>query len=377
MKRILIDLSHIRQKIHAGIYNAAIDIVKGLLKYSDYELVLLIWEDQEDYIDNWVGTQLEKILLPLNQKDYLDKTFKIKYCPDSIIQLIEKKGIDLIFTTCYTFNSYIFPKKYNQLGIIYDMQPYHMAKSEGHWKYALYWLAYSIVYYRLLRNILVISDYIGKEVKKYSGRNSQTIYLSYTERNISEETIESLEGVRYILDVNSFVKHKNTERLIRAFSLISDKFSQMVLYLKGYSLSEERNKAIQETISSLNLKDRVIIDANNRSSAEMAYLYNHADLFVSPSLMEGFGLTPIEAAMHGCQITVSDIPTLVEVTDGKVPTFDPLSEKSIADTIEKLLRSPMPQDRKEYLACYYSGRYSHELQSKKYIDVINGLLNID
>lgn len=374
MKRILIDLSHIRQTIHAGIYNAAIDIVKGLVKYSDYEIVLLIWEDQEDYIDNWVGVHLEKILLPLNQKDYLDKYCKIKCCPHSIIQLIEKKEIDLVFTTCYTFNSYIFPKKYHQLGIIYDMQPYHMAKNDGHWKYALYWLVYSVIYYRLLKNILVISDYIGKEVKKYSGRNTQTVYLSYTESNISEEPIASLKDVRYILDINSFVKHKNTERLIRAFSLICDKYPQMVLYLKGYSLNEERSKELEDIIISLNLNDRIIIDATNRSSAEMAYLYNHADLFVSPSLMEGFGLTPIEAAMHGCQIAVSDIPTLVEVTDGKVPTFNPFSEKSIADTIDKMLRLPTPQDERRRLACYYSERYSLEVQSNKYIEIINQLI---
>ena len=128
-------------------------------------------------------------------------------------------------------------------------------------------------------------------------------------------------------------------------------------------------------MESLGIVERVIIDTSNRSNSEMSYLFENADLFVSPSLLEGFGLTPLEAACHGCPIVVSNIETLVEVTDGKVPTFNPRSEKSIAETILNVLKNP-PSDEEIYkLTNHYKQKYSLERQSNEYVSYFRELIN--
>ncbi len=50
-----------------------------------------------------------------------------------------------------------------------------------------------------------------------------------------------------------------------------------------------------------------------RSAEEVGELLQAADIFVFPSLWEGFGLAPIEAASVGLPLIVSDIPTFHEV----------------------------------------------------------------
>ena len=369
-KNILIDLSHIRHTAHVGIYNAAINIVSGLIEYSDFHIVLLIWEDQERHIKDWLGRDVDTIKLPLSQKKYLDSYFKIHFCPKFLKKSLEQKHIDLVLTTCYTINSYVFPAQYNQIGVVHDMQPYYIAKMEKRWKYAVYWLVCSVIYYRLLKHIVAISDNTAKSIKKFSRKVSEIIYNSCPRIHHEEKRITGMDQVRYILDVNSYFKYKNTERLLMAFYRIKNEIPH-TLYLKGYDRDVIRLKELCELSMKLHIEDRVIFDISDLSPSEMAFLYHHADLFVSPSLLEGFGLTPVEAVIHGCPVIVSNIPTLCEVTEGELPTFNPLSEEDIARAILESLRNPMPQSKRTLLAEQFEEKYSIKNQSKRYIDLIS------
>ena len=70
-------------------------------------------------------------------------------------------------------------------------------------------------------------------------------------------------------------------------------------------------------------------------------------------------------------VIVSNIPTLCEVTEGELPTFDPLSEEDIARAILESLRNPMPQSKRTLLAEQFEEKYSIKNQSKRYIDLIS------
>ena len=374
-RRVLIDLSHIKGFFHAGIYNAAIDMVKGFIQFSHYDIVLLIWENQVEYIDKWVGVSCDKILLPLSQQKFLTKKFKIGFCPAFLEEQLDKHCINIVFTTCFTIESYIFPKRFHQVGVVYDMQPFMIGLRGGRILYAFYYLFFSLLYYHLIDNIITISNHTKNEVRKYSGRNSQVVYLSLNSIRMDseEKPIDGLEKIKYILDVNSFERYKNAEILIESYAKIKDKIPH-VLYLKGYRCNEERYNELLEYIKSLGLEGRVILDISNRTEAEMLYLFRHASLFVSPSLREGFGFTPIEAAICKIPIIVSDIETHAEVTEGKVPRFNPHSVEEISQTMLTVLSNPPSYEDLTSISQRYIEKYSLENQIKSYDLLLDSLL---
>ena len=143
------------------------------------------------------------------------------------------------------------------------------------------------------------------------------------------------------------------------------------LYLKGYD-----NKGgvvvneLKALVSRLELEDRVIIDTSFRSEGEMRYLYTHADLFVTPSLEEGFGYTPIEAAVLKTPVLISNIAVLKEVTQGKIASFNPHSQEELAEKISRIISNPPSDEERTALSEFYLKEYSLEKQIERFTEVI-------
>ena len=69
------------------------------------------------------------------------------------------------------------------------------------------------------------------------------------------------------------------------------------------------------------------------SDAQLHALYSLADVFVYPSLFEGFGLTVLEAMASGCPVVTSNISSLPEVAGDAAVLVDPYDVSSIAKAI--------------------------------------------
>ncbi|MFQ6001145.1 MAG: glycosyltransferase family 4 protein, partial [Anaerolineae bacterium] len=69
-------------------------------------------------------------------------------------------------------------------------------------------------------------------------------------------------------------------------------------------------------------------------------LYNLADLFVFPSLYEGFGLPPLEAMACGTPVVASDLSSLPEVVGDGALLVPPQEVEALAAAMEKALSDP-------------------------------------
>ena len=65
------------------------------------------------------------------------------------------------------------------------------------------------------------------------------------------------------------------------------------------------------------IPDRIIFTGYVDNNLLKQY-YKQADLFIFPSLYEGFGLPPLEALAVGTNVICSDIPVLREILKNKV-----------------------------------------------------------
>ncbi|MEX2572016.1 MAG: glycosyltransferase family 4 protein [Gemmatimonadota bacterium] len=76
------------------------------------------------------------------------------------------------------------------------------------------------------------------------------------------------------------------------------------------------------------------------SRTEVARWMDRASIYVGPSLYEPFGLAPLEAALHGCALVLSDIGSFRELWDGCAEFFSPGDARGLASAIEGLAGDP-------------------------------------
>jgi glycosyltransferase involved in cell wall biosynthesis len=73
---------------------------------------------------------------------------------------------------------------------------------------------------------------------------------------------------------------------------------------------------------------------------DLVLLYNRALALVHPSLMEGFGLPPVEALACGTPVASSTAGSLPEVLGTAALYFDPLDVEAIRRVLESLVQDP-------------------------------------
>ncbi len=81
------------------------------------------------------------------------------------------------------------------------------------------------------------------------------------------------------------------------------------------------------------------------SPAELAWLYERAEMLVFPSLYEGFGSPLAEALARGLPVLASDIPVVREVGEGAVTCVPPQDPAAWAAAVRRLAADPAERAR--------------------------------
>lgn len=133
----------------------------------------------------------------------------------------------------------------------------------------------------------------------------------------------------YALYIGNAYPHKNLDFLIKAW----DGIKLPLILAGGRSVFYEH---LEKKLHNPNI--HLIGHVENLED-----LYKNATVFVFPTLMEGFGLPPLEAMKAGVPVVASDIPVLREVLGNAAVFFDPTNTEdlkkkiSFAQTYRKVL----------------------------------------
>ncbi len=198
--------------------------------------------------------------------------------------------------------------------------------------------------------ILTISNQVEQDIIREFAISPEKISVTYL--GISREfkpldKAESAEFIakkyqvssKYILFLSNIEPKKNITNLLKAFRILKNEYNcGCQLLLAGTKRWNAFN--IFRNYKSLKLSSEEAKFLGYVDFQDLPKLYSGADMFILPSLYEGFGLPALEAMAYGTPVVVSDIPVFREILGEAALFADPHSPKDIAGTMRRVLADP-------------------------------------
>lgn len=144
--------------------------------------------------------------------------------------------------------------------------------------------------------------------------------------------VSTIPFKKYFLYVGNAYPHKNLDLLLKAYTQYREKYPERKTGLVFIGKDDFFYKKLRDQIKEENYNQVLIL--NDLTDAELSSAYSQAVCLLSPSLMEGFGLTALEGLALSCIPVVSDIPAFHEVCGDGAIYFNPTSPKSLVEKLE-------------------------------------------
>ena len=200
--------------------------------------------------------------------------------------------------------------------------------------------------------VVTVTSYAKEQISKYSGIDATNIVpihigpkssIAEPQQNTATNNYERLLNKKYILHVGTIEKRKNLSTLIAAFELLlQNNPLEIYLVIVGQKSNKPtlQDDAIFEMVATSTLLKERVVFTGYLSDSETATLYEHAALYVFPSVNEGFGIPILEAFAHQVPVLIADNSCLPEVSGNAAICFDPYNANALSKLIAQTLNDP-------------------------------------
>lgn len=175
----------------------------------------------------------------------------------------------------------------------------------------------------------------------------------------------------FFLYVGGFNPRKNIPSLLTAFANIKSKlkrpFNVVILGKAGPSYDD-----LIKLCENLRITEDCIFTGYIPVS-DMPYFYNAAEIFVYPSLYEGFGLPLVEAMACGTPVVTSDVTSIPEVVGDAAIKVSPKDYESIGESLLSLLEDEDLYNQMSKKALERAALYSWDKTAIETLKVYGGL----
>ena len=182
----------------------------------------------------------------------------------------------------------------------------------------------------------------------------------------------------FLFSVSNPQPRKNLPLLIRSFYIALRRLPSWEgnLVLVGEAKAGWGVEVIQEEIDKEPEFARRVIRAGAVSDEDLARLYSACEVFVFPSISEGFGLPVLEAMKCGAPVICSNSSSLPEVAGDAAILVDPKDEVALAEAIVSLLSNPARRNELAALSIRQAGKFSWESSAEKVVQAYRMALNL-
>ena len=322
----------------AGIGRYTFELLKALASLPESPEIVLLTTEREDLYGIWKqfehhplpGCRLLPSLLTFGNMavSIAGKSYHLDIIHDptgTAPFLGPQLGTRRVVTIHDAF-AYVHPETHNQL---------------DNWRY--HWmLPYAA---RRADEILTISHCSRRDLTRYMDLPNERInvtYLGVDPRFRPDLPSDELENVlsRYriqqpfLLFVGGINARKNVSRILEAYVRVRERNPGISFVVIGKR--QWQTSGIDETLKRLNLDSHVQF-TGYVPDTDLPALYHTAEMFLFPSLYEGFGLPLLEAMACGTPVITSNISSLPEVAGNAALSVNPLDVNELTSAIELLL----------------------------------------
>lgn len=337
--KVLIDLTSLADNF-SGIERFSLSITKELISdqsRSDIEYILVFKNEvHKEFVTD--QNNVKKIIITGKNKLIFNQLqLPLKLAPIKA---------DYYFFPAFPAPFFFFSR--NAISAIHDV---------GCWDCPSKNKRYMTFYFKLMyrkaalgnKKVVTVSQFSKERISKILKKNSSEIAVIYDglsdcfanfcyniEQDMKAKEIYRLPE-KYILCLSTLEPRKNMRLLIEAFSeLTKEKKIDTNLVLagrKGWLMDDLLSNLDKKTVDRIHFTGFVDDDL-------LPYVYRNAQIFVFPSVYEGFGVPPIEAMSMGIPVISSDAASLPEVLGNAAYYFENQNLEDLKKQIVVVMNLP-------------------------------------
>lgn len=194
--------------------------------------------------------------------------------------------------------------------------------------------------------VIAVSEHTKRDAMDFYGIDEAKIHVIYEGVNsrFRPATVQAMTRVRqaynlpaqFILSLGTIEPRKNLTSLLEAYRALRDRGSKLGLVIVGQKgwLYEDFFRRLRE----LGLENEVLF-TGFVPDADLPAICSAAELFVFPSLYEGFGLPVLEAMACGAPVITSKASSLPEVAGDAALLVDPASVRELTAAMAGVLQN--------------------------------------
>ncbi|MBQ8945326.1 MAG: glycosyltransferase family 4 protein [Lachnospiraceae bacterium] len=341
MKKVLIDGRNFDRNFSGGARYAR-EIVVGLdsiIKSEEYYLIV-----DKDLIGHWNLNLRNISMMEYSSKNGINRYIELfKLCRRDYLYINLLNGMAV--------------GKNNSIVTWHDLFPFYGVMGLN--KYNTFKLKFKTYEAILLsKSLVTVSEYSKSTMidKLHVNEKKITVIPNSWQHIISiipdEKIIDEykLRDREYYFFLGRLVRNKNIDWIFR----IADSNRTALFVIAGALRKTEK-------FSFYSGKNNNIIYTGFITDEQMAALYMHCKAFLFPSLMEGFGIPPMEALYYGAPIIISNTSSLPEVYEDAAHYIDPYKYDY---DLDEILKEPVADPQK------ILDKYSWEKSARQWYELI-------
>jgi glycosyltransferase involved in cell wall biosynthesis len=368
------------QRGKSGVGQYIFALVRALLA-GPYRHKLVLFVLQEDIpLFAFARDRAEIVVVP---EKFRPPVKNILWHQMHLPKLVRKLQLDVLHIPSY--RRMLWRRPCALVSTIHDLAPFHVAEKYD-WKRMFYGRVIARRLARRQDRIIAISEYTAGDIVKFFGVPRERVTVIHNgldhERfhpGSREQAINSAAerfGLKhpFFLYV-SRLEHpgKNHVRLISAFEEFKATFQchwQLVLAGGDWHGAGVIHEAIRKSKFAKDIRCLGFVP-----DEQLPELYRASDVFVYPSLHEGFGLPPIEAMACGCPVITSTRGALAEVIGDAAAIIEPEDVPSIADKLRLLAAVEGERNRLKPLGVEHARKFDWNKTAAETVKVYESAAN--